>query len=448
MASLPNIIVFTSHDIGQHIGPYGIETVQTPNFDRLAAEGVTFLNSYCTVPSCSPSRASIFTGRYPHNNGVLGLCHANFAWDLHSGEKHLVRYLKELGYDTTLHGVCHETRHPERLGFDRILPVGPAEQMCQIAAENIRERTASAQPFYLQIGTIEPHRTFPPGNPPEGASRNFYYGGGKPDREKGVTIPPFIYPEPSSEQDFAEYQGSIRLVDDGMGVILNVLDELNLSENTLVLYASDHGMPFPRAKCSLYNPGLQVAFLLRYPARGWSGGKRYSELVSNIDYLPTLLELLQVPIPNPVQGTSLVPLLDAQPHTPRDAVFGEMTYHDYYDPRRCVITPTHKLIANFTTAHFFMDPSQAQRPSSIAIHPKDNYMEYHPDLELYDLTVDPNEFNNVADNPDYADIRADLLRKLGEWMQETDDILLHDQIPVSPQHQRASAALRTALKSG
>jgi len=104
----PNVVVYISHDTGQHIGPYGIRTVHTPNADRLAAEGALFTHSFCTAPQCSPSRAGLFTGRHPHAVGVMGLTDVAFGWTLSGDEIHLARHLGRLGYETALFGLAHE----------------------------------------------------------------------------------------------------------------------------------------------------------------------------------------------------------------------------------------------------------------------------------------------------------------------------------------------------
>ena len=116
----PNVVIFHTHDIGQYLHCYGVKTVRTPNLDKFAEQGVRFARSFCTQPGCSPSRASLFTGRYPHNNGVMGLTHANFGWDLRPEEKHLAQFLKEAGYATVAIGVIHETHSgAKRCGYDR-----------------------------------------------------------------------------------------------------------------------------------------------------------------------------------------------------------------------------------------------------------------------------------------------------------------------------------------
>jgi N-sulfoglucosamine sulfohydrolase len=149
-------------------------------------------------------------------------------------------------------------------------------------------------------------------------------------------------------------------MDEQMGRVLTAVRELGLDQNTLVIFTTDHGIAMPRAKCSVYEPGLRTSFILRYPSRdGWHGGIRHKHMISNIDCLPTILDLAGVPIPAAVQGRSVAPLMNGRAYTSRDRIFGEITYHDYYDPRRSIRTEGHKLIVNFSSAPAFMDPSQS-----------------------------------------------------------------------------------------
>ena len=133
-----------------------------------------------------------------------------------------------------------------------------------------------------------------------------------------------------------------------------------------------------------------LALLLRQAGRpGWHGGIVRQELVSNTDVLPTVLELVGIPIPANVQGRSFSLLLDDRPDTPNAVIFGELTYHGYYDPQRSIRTETHKLIANFSKAPSFQDPSQQWRPRSDPVVPENPATAFHPHLELYDLRQDP-----------------------------------------------------------
>lgn len=443
MSQRPNILIVHCHDLGQFLGCYGVKTVHTPNLDAFAAAGARFSRSFCTAPQCSPSRASIFTGRYPHNNGVMGLCHADFAWDLHPGERHLGQILKDAGYRTLGVGMIHETRSGyARCGLDEYKPPSLATPATNAACELLERLSAQKdRPFYMQVGYSEPHRLKAPN---EKGYMGFLGPHLRPDASKGVTIPGMLRDTDGVRAEIIELQGSVRHVDENFGRIAQALRRHGLEENTLVIFTTDHGYALPRAKCSLYDPGIQVAFLLRLPSRpGWSGGRVMNEMVSNIDYVPTILDAAGVPVPDNVQGRSLAPLLDGRPYAPRGDLFTEITYHDYYDPRRSVRTETHKLIVNFTTAPFYMDPSQSWRPRSDTVVPEDHALAYHPHVELYDLRADPWELKNIAEAAESAAVRKELLRSLYRQMVETQDPIL-DGAVTSPHHLRAAAFLKEA----
>ena len=440
-----NLLIVHCHDLGQYLHCYGVETVQTPNLDAFAAEGVRFAQSFCTAPSCSPSRASIFTGRYPHNNGVMGLCHAYFAWDLNPDERHLAQLLGEAGYTTAAVGVVHETRSgPERCGYQSYDRSAQAREATDAAIARLRAwHERGAQPFYLAVGYVEPHRLPQPNADPPG-DHGFAPAWIEPDTTFGVQVPGYLRGTPNTRQELAELQGAVRHVDTQFGRLMDAVRELGLDSDTLVIFTTDHGVAMPRAKCSLYDPGISVTFMLRLPGRpGWHGGITQQGLVSNIDYVPTILDLLDLPIPEAVQGRSLAPLLDGQSDTPRSEIFAEMTYHDYYDPRRAIRTETHKLIANFSSAPFFMDPSQSWRPRSDVVTPPNHAVAYHPHIELYDLRSDPWEQVNLADKPEHAAVQRDLLQRLYRHLTATADPILVGAV-TSPHHRTVQARLAEA----
>jgi N-sulfoglucosamine sulfohydrolase len=421
----PNIVLLIPHDLGQHLGCYGVGTVHSENIDGLAKRGVRCANSFCTAPQCSPSRAAIVTGRYPHSNGVMGLTHGDFGWDLHPEEMHLSAILGQGGYHTALMGHGHEARSGrERERFAELLPGGDGLERAAHAKGFFLHHQADEKPFFLEIPFDETHRA--------------EYGfDAAPDwREKGITVPPYLVDEASSREEFAWFQGVVRKLDEAVGRIVQSLEEAGLAENTIFIFTADHGIPFPRAKCSLYDPGLQVPLILWQKGAAWANGRIYDPLISNVDYLPSVLDFAGIPVPGNVQGKSFTPLLHGESFEKREAIFGEMTYHDYYDPRRCIRTRQHKLIVNFTAAPFFMDPSQSWRPKCVTVRPPEPSYAYHPLVELYDLNTDPLEFENLADSPAYVGVRRNLLDRLHGWMVETQDPLL-EGVPLSPMHKQA-----------
>ncbi len=439
----PNILLIHCHDLGQYLQCYGVPTVQTPHLDQFATEGVLFERAFCTAPQCSPSRASMFTGRYPHNNGVMGLAHANFAWDLHPEEKHLGQLLKESGYRTAGVGVLHETNSGwQRCGFDSYDPqsfVEPAVDKALERLENLAENNDS--PFYMQVGFIEPHRL---PQPDRTKDMGFIVPGIDPDSEKGIWVPGYLDDTSGTLEELAELQGLVHFLDAHVGRLLDGIDELGLRDNTLVIFVTDHGVAMPRAKCSLYDPGLEIALMLRLPAHnGWHGGKRIKHMISNMDMLPSLMELIGEPVPANVQGKSFAPLLEGNEYEPHHTLFGEITYHDYYDPRRCIRTEKWKLIANFSAAPAFMDPSQSWRPRADTVTPANHAHAYHTHFELYDLENDPWEQENLVGNDSHSEIRDTLMQQLFKHLHDTQDTIL-DAAVTSPMHTSVVQKLRDA----
>lgn len=439
MPTRPSILLITCHDLGRFLGCYGIPTVRTPNLDRMAGEGVRFERAFCTAPQCSPSRSSLFTGRWPHSNGVLGLTHGEFAWDLHPEERHVAQLLGAAGYTTVLAGLMHEAHTAERCGFTRQLPLTHGEPLARATLAEIERLRAAGAPWYLQLGFHEPHRAPSPRQDSE-LTIGFLDEHVAPDDALGVTVPPYLRDEPSAREELAELQGAIHALDTAVGILLDGLRDRGWLDDTLVLFTTDHGVALPRAKCSLYDPGIEVALLVRYPPRDWQGGRTVAPLVSNVDVTPTLLELAGVEPPANLHGRSLAPLLDGATAAHRDAVFAEMTYHDYYHPQRAVRTERHKLIVNFTTAPSFMDPSQSWLRRTRPVVPDAPATAYTPAIELYDLAADPNEWHNLAGDPVHAETRRALLGRLHGWMRDTGDPLLAGAVS-SPRHDAAVAAL-------
>jgi len=427
MPQQPNIVVITTHDLGRHLHCYGVETVDSPALDGLAEQGALFEQAFCIAPQCSPSRATIFTGRYPHNTGVLGLCHDRFGWDLNDDEQHLAQVLQEAGYYTAGAGVVHETSRPDtRPGWHERLGGGSSPELVPAVTDFLERQADADRPFYLQAGFGEPHRPIPEGDP-----------------EAGASVPPYLHDTPSARAEFDGFQQLIKQLDDGVGAILQTLERIGKADNTIVCFVADHGIPFPRAKCSLYDPGLAVALMLRWPAGGIEAGRRIESMTSLVDLMPTLLDLAGVEGPERMQGRSLAPQVRSEPYDPRDVIFAEMTYHDYYDPLRAIRTDRYKLIVSFLCNKAFMDPSQTWIRATEPVVPEDPINTCQPAVQMYDLQADPLEHHDLADSPEHAQAKRELLDRLHAWMVETDDPLLHG-VPRSPNHDQALGHLSGA----
>jgi arylsulfatase A-like enzyme len=415
----PNIVLIHWHDLGTHLGAYGHGDVHSPNLDRLAAESVLFTRAFATAPQCTPARGSLFTGRYPHSNGLMGLAHRG--WEYADGEKPLPMLLRNAGYRSTLIGLQHESQCPrERLGYDEIVSGGDREEYCgpvsQAAVRWLQDHRQSNDPFLLVAGFFEVHRPYPPGryDEPDGA---------------GIAVPAYLPDAPAVRQDLAGFYGAIRAADAATGAILQAIDENGLRDNTLVIFTTDHGAALPRAKGTLYDPGLQVALMMRAPGPWGVSPVAHHGMVSHVDVLPTLLELVGVDIPPHVQGKSFAGLLrPGMSSLNRTEIFAEKTYHSEYDPMRAVRTERFKYIRNYELGPALQLPIDIESSlSRTAIG--DAHMTQRAAYELYDLSNDPLEHVNLADEPAWRELRHRLAAMLEAWQRETGDPILHGPIP-------------------
>ena len=424
MSDRPNIIQITTHDSGRHFGCYGHPTLHTPNVDRLASEGVKLTNYFCTAPICCASRASQLTGLYPQTNGLMQLCFGPNAYEIRDDVPHMANLLKAAGYRTHLIGKQHEVPCEDRLDFDSVrVARGKKYYYAEgtvVAAEArtfLLNEALSEQPFYMQTGLYETHTHM----------AKFDFAGAEPDTSKGVEIPPHLADTPMSRAAMAGFQGLVRQADDAVGVILDALRESGLDENTIVVFTTDHGIEIPRAKWHLYDPGIGIACVMRYPAGGIAGGRDNDLLLSNVDYMPTMLTLAGIETPDHVQGLSFAHTLTQNvPEPVRDAVYG--MFHGTHS--RCVRTRRHKFIRNFDIA---------LRPMRLPATYEDLLTKnLCNETELYDLDADSVEFNDLSRDPAHASTIARLDGMLWEWLESAGDPLLEGPIR-KPVYERAIA---------
>ncbi|HWL54444.1 MAG TPA: sulfatase [Chthoniobacteraceae bacterium] len=421
---IPNILQITTHDTGRHFGCYGHPTLHTPAVDALAADGVRLTNLFCTAPICSPARCSLLTGLHPQQHGVMDLVGPR-GWALYDPSRHLAARLRaEAGFATALIGTHHEiVRGKEaELGFDEIRP-GTAKgrgrpSAPELAAEVrawFQERAAEGnrRPFYLQVGLIETHTPFD-------------FGGAQPDVSRGVELPAYLADDEGNRRRMAAFQGAVRQADAGIGAMLEALRESGLEEETLVVVTTDHGIEMPRAKWELHDPGLEVAMVVRCPALGLTGGRTVGALLSGVDYLPTLMELISRD-PGPVAGRSFAGLLKGESQEEiRDAVFASFNQRGN---ARAVRTRRHKLI------RFFNDYGIYPRPvASDGLLVKS----VSSPVLLFDLEGDPHEFCDLSANAAYQPVREELETRLWQWMEEVGDPLLRGPWE-TPTYRRAMA---------
>ncbi|NLX69302.1 MAG: sulfatase [Clostridiales bacterium] len=431
----PNVVIMISHDTGRFVSPYGYTTVNTPNFERLAQMSTTFDNCFCTTPLCAPARAALLTGLYPHQNGMMGLPSDTLGdWDMVRKDRHIAAVLKSHGYRTVLCGFEHESQDLFSIGFEEAIHgsgkghnggktiTGAGKDINNWFEAN--PGAGKEYPFYMQIGCTQTHREW-----------NRY---AEPYDGKGIWKAPYLIDDPDVDKEMAEFQGACNSLDKGLGEILDVFDERGLTDNTIFVITTDHGIDFPRAKGTLFDPGVEVLLFMRYDAGGWHKGKHCKALISHVDVYPTILEACNIPVPSGTAGRSFLDILTGSEETAvRDAVYLEKTYHDNYDPMRGLRTERYKYILNFD--------AQTLYDVRIATAPRYNWFRFpfakDKREELYDLWEDPHETKNLADDPAYEHIRLQLKSKLARWMKETEDPLLNGPIP-SPYHLRISREMK------
>ncbi|MEM7334700.1 MAG: sulfatase [Chloroflexota bacterium] len=409
--SQPNIIYIHSHDTGRYIQPYG-HAVKTPNLQKLAEQGVLFRQNFCVNPTCSPSRAALLTGCYPHENGMTGL--VNRGWRLHDYDQHMVHTLKQAGYETVLAGLQHvapaiDGKAPwQVIGYDRFLE-GEAEGETAVYLNQPHER-----PFFLAVGFFEAHREFPPLE--------------DIDENPNYCLPPAPLPDtPEMRQDMARYKASVAQLDAKIGVVLEALEKSGLAENTLVICTTDHGLAFPKMKCNLQDSGIGTMLILRGPGR-FAGGKVVDQMTSHLDLFPTLCELAAIDRPNWLRGKSLLPLMDDSQDELHNALYFQVNYHAAFEPMRAVRTPRWKYIRRFDDRKTVVLPNidEGESKSYLLAHGLQT-AQIESEL-LFDLIFDPNEANNLASHPTHQKTLNEMRARLDEWMVETNDPLRNGRV--------------------
>ncbi len=409
-----NVLYIHSHDTGRYVRPYGY-AVPTPNIQALARQGVLFRSAFCCAPTCSPSRASLLTGQYPHSSGMLGLAHRGFA--LNDYGRHIIHTLGEAGYHSVLSGIQHVARNSATVGYDEVLPA-PGYSEEAVARDAVRWLAGSPKkPFFLSVGFGATHRVFPPPDPAD---------------EPQYCRPPAPLPDtPETRYDFACYRSRARMLDKAVGTVLAALERAGLAESTLVICTTDHGVAFPGMKCNLTDHGIGVMLILRGPG-GFSGGRACEAMVSHVDLFPTVCELIGVDPPGWLQGRSMMPLIRGEVEQINEEIFAEVTYHAAYEPMRAVRTQRWKYIRRFS-----------ERPTGVMCNcdkspSKDVWLAHGwrdrpvAGEEFFDLVFDPNEAHNLAADPAAKGALDDMRRRLEKFMRATDDPLLKGPVPPPP----------------
>jgi arylsulfatase A-like enzyme len=409
----PNIVYIHSHDSGRYLSPYG-QSVPTPNLQRLAQEGILFRKAFSAAPTCSPSRAALLTGLYPHSSGMLGLAHRGFS--LNDYQQHIVHTLKPAGYTSVLAGLQHVAKVPETIGYDQVLPHKDtsAVHVAPAAVGFLDSRPTS--PFFLDIGFFETHREYPEATPEDKANYS--------------PLPRPIPDTAATRGDFARYRASTRILDDGVGKVLEAIDRNGYRENTLIISTTDHGISFPRMKCNLTDDGWGVSLIMRGPKLPHAAV--CDALISHIDVFPTICDYIGIDRPAWLQGKSFLPVLSGQVAEIHEEVFAEVNYHASYEPKRAVRTSRYKYIRRFGDRRTPVMPNCDDSPSKELWLQAGWGSQILDQESLYDLLFDPTEHANLVNDPAHLAVASDMRARLHAWMVSTNDPLLRGPVAAPP----------------
>jgi arylsulfatase A-like enzyme len=412
-------------------GAYGHPTIKTPHIDRMAARGMIFNQAFLTASSCSPSRASIITGKYPHQTDAEQL-----HWPLPGDQVTFVELLREHGYYTAAAGKWHlgnavkdrfDTVYAESTaGFvfqpgDAGIADADLESGCGHWLKALNERETD-KPFFLWLAAVDPHRPYRSGIIDD------------PHRPEEVRVPPYLPDAPEVRADLALYYDEISRLDSYVGVVMEALEEQGIEHNTLVLFISDNGRPFPRDKTTLYDGGIKTPWILHWPG-AIPERKVCNALVSAVDIAPTMLDAARLPVPPSFEGNSVMGLIKDPAGLHHRFVYAEDHWHDYEDYSRAVRSQRFKYIRNYYAdlnnmpgADIVRSPTYVlmkQQWENGSLKPEATacFIAPRPEEELYDLAGDPFELHNLAADPYYADTLATYRKNLEQWRAHTGDVL-------------------------
>jgi N-sulfoglucosamine sulfohydrolase len=418
-ARRPNVLLMIADDLGLHTGAYGDTTAITPNLDRLAREGVRFTNAFCTTASCSASRSVIHSGLHNHANGQYGHAHAEHNFSYLPFVRPISSLLKDTGYRTGVIGKLH-VNPLDRFRWD--LASEGRNRDVQSMADRARKfiHDGGGAPWFLQMGYADPHRA------DRGFANSIYPGVVRNQFVPAkVAVPSFLPDNEATRREVAEYYEAANRLDQGIGFMLDLLRDTNQLDNTLVIFISDNGMPFPNAKTNVYDAGLRLPMLIRTPGQA-KRGLVNNAMISWVDLAPTILEWAGAKLPAyPLHGRSFLPILEQENPSGWDRVYISHTFHEVtmYYPMRGVRTRQYKYIRNlfpelsfpFSTDLFGSETWRSVRNAGvnarIGRRPAEQYLHRAPE-ELYDITADPDELNNLARVSQHqtalAQLRADV----------------------------------------
>ncbi|MEO9594218.1 sulfatase family protein [Rhodopirellula bahusiensis] len=414
----PDIVVYLADDLSaSDLALYGGTNIETPAINQLAQEGMTFDRAFVASPSCAPSRAALLTGLMPARNGA----EENHSYP-HEDVLKLPVVLNELGYQTVAFGKVAHLRSAPDYQFD----THDRAQDIPAVRKNVQaflESRTDSRPLALFVGVSNPHVPWPSESTVDPES---------------MSLPVKLLDTPQTRVQRSRYLQEVKDLDAYLGELRQLVDE-QLAEDHLFLFSSDHGAQFPFGKWTLYDEGIRIPLIVSREGT-IEAGSRTGAMVSWVDILPTLIEVGGGEVPQEIDGKSFAGALQDPSKRHRERIFtthsGDKMMNVYLS--RSIRTDKYKLIWNphpefaFTThidlllratsGDYFKEWTDAAKSDPHAAEVVANH-QGRPEFELFDLTNDPNETKNLADDPKLANVRSRLQAELKDWMRTQGDEL-------------------------
>lgn len=416
-ASRPNILWITAEDLSPDLGCYGDAYARTPNLDRFAAEGARFTRAFSVAPVCAPSRSSIITGMYPT---TIGTHHMRSKGVPPPYVKCFTEYLRAAGYYCT---------NNAKTDYNFDSPLTAWDESSGRAHWRGREK---GQPFFAVFNITTTHESQIRAEPQAFARQTRSLGPSDRHDPAKAVLPPYYPDTPLVRNDWARYHDLITAMDRQAGDLLRQLEEDGLTENTVVFFYGDHGRGLPRAKRWVYDSGVHVPLLVRWPGKIAPGTLR-EDLVSLIDLAPTVLSIAGIRAASHLQGR---PFLGEPRASERSYVYAHRDRMDEtYDIIRCVRDRRFSYIRNFQPGkpyaqyidYMELMPTMREmrrinKEGALAGPQKLFFLPEKPAEELYDTISDPHQVVNVASRREHGDTLRRMRRELDRWMKDTKDL--------------------------
>ncbi|MEX0324567.1 MAG: sulfatase [Puniceicoccaceae bacterium] len=435
----PNILFITMDDMNwDSMGAYGCEIPDiTPHMDSLAKAGMRFEYAYNQTSSCVPSRNTYQTGRYPHTSGVLSF------FNVDADFQTLPEILRENGYHTGCVNKPRDTSITDDFekywDYHHIMTGGDKRGAPTYETSFnvfLDEVAASGRPFYCVVNIADPHKPFV--DDPAGVKQGFNkFLPSKRFGVQDVTIPGFLPDNPEIHEEMRNYYNSVKRGDDCVGAVLETLEKRGHAEDTVIIFISDHGMPLPYAKSSLYADGLRTPWVIKWPDTVGAGTVDSEHLVSAIDFLPTVLDIAELKHPQGIQGKSVLPAVMGETVDGLERVYAEFNDNagGLSFPMRAVHSKRYTYVFNAwgTGNHSFVSAATWHKSEGVmkrlsktdpAVAERYHFLLHRCVEEFYDLEVDPFALNNLIDDPAYQEIIEDFRADMKAWMKNTNDYVL------------------------